>query len=42
MIFFMGAAGARGVIHNPDGKIEIRYVWGLGYVTNNQGEDLWL
>lgn len=36
----MGVAGVGGVIHNPNGKIGIMYVWGLGYETNSQGKDL--
>ena len=33
-------AGGGVIIINPEGKIEIRYVWGLGKKTNNQAKAL--
>ena len=33
-------AGARGVLLDPDGKIEHSFAWGLGNRTNNEAE--WL
>ena len=34
--------GGGGILINPEGKIEVRYVWGMGTKINNQAEALGL
>ena len=40
MLYFLGVAGAGGILLDPRGHVEQTFAWGLGHRTNNEAE--WL
>ena len=37
-MFKLGVAGARGILVDPEGNVELTFAWGLGIRTNNEAE----